>query len=336
MSKGEKMRFKLIAAMLIAASSLTAAPQAVDKFNELRNAVENWTRLNMLSGVLTVSAREKKSAEQASEKKSAERALFEPRAQFAEPRAAQTSEAQRVAGDEEFRWNGRLSAGNTVEIKGINGDIRAEPATGSEVEVVANKHARRSNPSEVQIKVIEHEGGVTICAVYPTGEAGRMNDCTVGRNWSSHTHDNDVQVDFTVRVPSGLRFEGRTVNGGVETGAINGDVEATTVNGSINVSATGYAEARTINGSIKATMGKADWPHDLDFETVNGGITLTLPEATSATVDAQTLNGDISTDFPMTIQGRFSRRRLNGTIADGKHQLMLKTVNGSINLRRGQ
>lgn len=323
------MRFKLMAAMLIAASSLTAAPQAVNKFNELRNAVENWTRFNLLSGVLTVSAREKRSAGPAAEKKSMEQALFEPR-------PPQSSGEARVPGDDEFRWNGRVAAGNTVEIKGINGDIRAEPATGSEVEVVASKHARRSNPGEVQIKVVEHAGGVTICAVYPTGEAGRTNDCTVGRNWSSHTRDNDVQVDFTVRVPAGLRFEGRTVNGEVETGAINGDVEASTVNGGINVSATGYAEARTVNGSIKVSMGKADWPHDLEFETVNGGITLNLPEATSATVEAQTLNGDISTDFPMTVQGRFSRHRLSGTIADGKHQLTLKTVNGSINLRRGQ
>jgi hypothetical protein len=310
------MRFKLIAILLIAASGLTAAPQAMEKINELKTEAENWTRFNLLNGALTVSAHEKESDAGA---------LFESPA----------VNKQTATGAEEFRWQGRVAAGRTVEIKGINGDVRAEPSSGSEVEVVANKHARRSNPSEVQIKVIEHEGGVTICAVYPSPDAGRKNDCTVGEKWSSHTRDNDVRVDFTVRVPAGLRFAGRTVNGDVETGAMNGDVEANTVNGGIRVSATGYAEANTVNGSIEATMGSADWPRALSFKTVNGGITLNLPAATSTTINAETLNGDISTDFAVTVEGRFSRRRLNGTIGGGAHQLLLQTVNGSINLRRG-
>ncbi|HEX8492273.1 MAG TPA: DUF4097 family beta strand repeat-containing protein [Pyrinomonadaceae bacterium] len=308
---------KLIIALLIAVSGVTAAPQAVGKFNELRTAAENWTRLNLLNGVLTVSAHEKQISESA---------LFE----------ASGATRPRALSAEEFRWNGRVAAGRTVEIKGVNGNVRAEPSSGSEVEVVANKHAKRSNPSEVQIKVIEHEGGVTICAVYPSGTPGRINECTVGERWSSHTRNNDVSVDFTVRVPAGLRFAGRTVNGEVSTGEMNGDVEAYTVNGGINISATGYAEAKTVNGSISATMGNANWPRDLEFETVNGDITLNLPEATSVTVDAETLNGGIHSDFPVTVQGRLSRRRMTGTIGDGRHQLRLKTVNGSINMRRGQ
>ncbi len=311
LSGGEKMRFKLIIVLLIAASTITAAPQAMDKFNELRSAAENWTRFNLLSGVLTASAHEKENAE---------RALFES------PAVA--------ASTEEFRWNGRVAAGRTVEIKGVNGDVSAEPSSSNEVEVVASKHGKRNNPSEVQIKVIEHEGGVTICAVYPSPDASRPNNCEVGEKWRSHTRNNDVVVDFTVRVPAGLRFAGRTVNGDVQTGAMNGDVEAYTVNGEVKISATGYAEAHTVNGSIEASMGNANWPRPLDFKTVNGSITLSLPAETSAKVNAEVLNGDINTDFSVTVEGRFSRRRMTGTIGDGRHQLSVKTVNGSITLRR--
>jgi hypothetical protein len=314
-SAGEKMRFKLIIALLIATSGVTAAPQAVDKFNELRVAVENWTRLNLLNGVLTVSAHERDASGQA---------LFETGG----------TKKPRASGDDEFRWSGRVAQGRTVEIKGVNGNIHAEPSGGSEVEVVANKHAKRSNTSEVQIKVLEHEGGVTICAIYPTNEPGRTNECQIGDRWNTQTRDNDVEVDFTIRVPSGLRFSGRTVNGGVETGAIGGDVEAYTVNGEVRVYAKGYAEAKTVNGSITASMASADWPRALKFSTVNGSITLSLPEATSATLNAETLNGNIGTDFPVTAQGRNSRRRMSGIIGGGQHQLTLKTVNGSINIRR--
>ena len=50
---------------------------------------------------------------------------------------------------EDFRWQGRVAAGAAVEIKGVNGGIHAEPASGSEVEVTAVKRARRGNPDEV-------------------------------------------------------------------------------------------------------------------------------------------------------------------------------------------
>jgi hypothetical protein len=314
-----KMRFKLILTLLIAASGLAVVPQAVEAFHELKSMTEYLTQMNVAANAPAVLAHEKESAE---------RALFV----LCDAPVLE----RRAAGDEEFRWNGRVAPGRTIEIKGVNGDVRAEPSTGSEVEVVANKHGRRSNPSEVQIKVIEHEGGVTICAVYPSPDSSRPNECTVGENWSSHTRNNDVQVDFTVRVPVGLSLSARTVNGDVETGALQGDVEAFTVNGGINISARGYAVAQTVNGSIAASMGSADWPCALEFETVNGGITLSLPAATNAHVNAETVNGDISTDFPITVEGRFSRHRMSGTIGDGKYQLKLKTVNGSIKMQRGQ
>ena len=146
--------------------------------------------------------------------------------------------------------------------------------------------------------------------------------------------NNDVQVDFTVRVPAGVRFQGRTVNGEVEAQSIGADVEACTVNGSIHVSTAGHAEASTVNGEIVATMGKADWTEPLSFETVNGSITLNLPATADTEIEAETLNGDISTEFSMSVEGRFSKRHINGKIGSGGRQLSLKTVNGSIQVNR--
>jgi DUF4097 and DUF4098 domain-containing protein YvlB len=83
-----------------------------------------------------------------------------------------------------------------------------------------------------------------------------------------------------------------------------------------------------------ARLGRADWNAELDFKTVNGGITLDLPADLNADVTAKTQNGEISTDFPITLLGRVSRKQLNGTIGSGGRALSLKTVNGSIQLRR--
>ena len=241
---------------------------------------------------------------------------------FARPAAAQG----------EFHWKGQVAAGKTIEIKGVNGDVSAVAGSG-DVEVTAVKHAHRSDPDEVKIEVVPHEGGVTICAVYPS-YSRRQNTCEPDEGGHMNTQDNDVVVDFTVRVPAGVRFVGRTVNGAVDAANLGGDVEANTVNGSIHVSTSGYAQASTVNGSITASLGRAGWSDVLEFHTVNGAITLDLPANVSTEVRASTVNGDIETDFPLMVTGRLGPRRVTGTIGSGGRRLALETVNGSIRLRK--
>lgn len=247
--------------------------------------------------------------------------------------AAPAAEPEPQRQGAEFRWREPLAAGRTIEIRGINGNVSAEPAAGGEVEVVAVRRARRSDPEEVRIEVVRHGDGVLICAVYPN-PGGEPNTCELN-NSRSQVRDNDTSVNFTVRVPAGVRFNGRTVNGEVRALDLGADVDVKTVNGTINVSTTGLARAATVNGSITAAMGRADWPSGLEFKTVNGSIHLSLPASLSARIEAKTLNGEITTDFPMTVTGSFSRRRLSGTVGGGgDRQLILETVNGSVQIRR--
>jgi DUF4097 and DUF4098 domain-containing protein YvlB len=184
----------------------------------------------------------------------------------------------------------------------------------------------------VKIEVVEHAGGVTVCAVYPS--SGTPNECKPGEGGRMSVRDNDVSVEFEVRVPSGVRFVGRTVNGGVEASGISADAEARTVNGGVTLEASGTARAETVNGGIVARLGKADWQGSLRLKTVNGGIEVTLPEGASADVRASTVNGDIDTSFPLTVTGRISRRKLEGTIGAGGRLLEMETVNGGIALRK--
>jgi DUF4097 and DUF4098 domain-containing protein YvlB len=234
---------------------------------------------------------------------------------------------------EDFSWHGRIASGGTIEIKGVNGSIDATAGTGPEVEVTAVKKARRSDPDEVEIKVVEHSGGVTICAVYPS-RGSRSNECQPGEGGHMNTRDNDVNVEFEVKVPAGVRFVGRTVNGGIEATGLPGDAEAYTVNGGVRLEAAGVARGETVNGGIRASLGRADWTGELKLSTVNGGIRLELPEGTNASVKAETVNGSITTDFPLTVQGRVNRRHLNGQIGSGGRELELETVNGSIDIKK--
>jgi hypothetical protein len=241
-----------------------------------------------------------------------------------------------AAGAADFRWHGSIPEGRTLEIKGVNGDIEASLASGGEAEVVAVKRAKRSNPDSVEIKVVEHADGVTICAVYPS--AGfRHNECGAGDGGRMSADENDVEVRFTVRVPQGVSFRGRTVNGEIRADGLAAPVDVETVNGDVRLAAEGSARAQTVNGSIKASLARAAGSEPLEFETVNGSIELQLPADVDADLRAETVNGDIESDFP--IETRASRRHhpptsAHGRLGSGGRTLKLETVNGSIEVRK--
>ena len=247
--------------------------------------------------------------------------------------AAVLAAAPALAADD-FHWQGRLAQGRTLEIKGVSGAIVAEGTSAGVAEVTAQKRAKKSDPTQVKIEVVEHAGGVTICAVYP-GRGGAANACAPGEGGHMSTRDNDVQVEFRVKVPASVRFVGRTVNGGITATGIQADAELVTVNGGVLVESAGTARAHTVNGGITARLGRADWTGTLKLNTVNGAVDVTLPAGANAEVEARTVNGGIETDFPLAVTGRDGgQRRLHGTIGSGGRQLEIDTVNGAIALRR--
>ena len=230
--------------------------------------------------------------------------------------------------DELFEWQGRVAAGRHIEIKGVNGTITADRSTTGLVEVTADRRGARNDPNEVRVEVVEHAAGVTICAVYPS--AG--NACLPGDGGRLAARRNDVNVTFTVRVPSGVDFVARNRNGAIRASDLADDVEAHTVNGSIQVAAGGHAQATTVNGSLNAVIGRADWEGEASFESVNGGVTITLPSAADADISARTANGSIRTDLPITDTAA-QRQRFEGRLGDGGRTLRVRTVNGAIRLQ---
>lgn len=239
------------------------------------------------------------------------------------------AEGREPAAQEQFRWTGSVEPGGQVEVLGVNGSIRAEGYDGSEVVVEAVKSGRKQAPETVRIDIVEHSGGVTVCAVYP----GEDNVCAPGGG-KMNVKNNDVQVEFTVRIPASLDFVGRTVNGSVRGEALPGDARVATVNGEVAVEAAGWVAAKTVNGGIDVAMG-SDPEGDLELATVNGDIRVRLPEGFDAAVDARWLNGGIDSEFPVELMGRPRARRATAMLGSGGPDLDIETVNGTIRLSRG-
>jgi DUF4097 and DUF4098 domain-containing protein YvlB len=228
----------------------------------------------------------------------------------------------------EFHWKGKLAAENVVMIKNINGDIDAEPASGDEVEITAEKSGPEAD--QVKIEVVNLSDGIMVCAIYPGWFKNRCDE------WHAHdSHGDKTKVHFTVKVPGNLRFEAENVNGSVDAAHMGRFVKATSVNGSVRVSTKSWAELSTVNGSIDGSMGSVAWNGKLKAESVNGSITLQLPENANMEVSFSSVNGRLDSDFPLTISGKFGGHSVRGTIGSGGRNLRVETVNGDVHLRKG-
>jgi hypothetical protein len=235
-------------------------------------------------------------------------------------------------GTSDFEWSGQIAQGLAIEIKGISGSISASLASGNDVEVFATKEGQQSNPATVTIEVVEHAGGVTICAVYPDVAGEPPNECAPGLQGNMSNQGNDVEVTFAVLVPEGVSFVGRTVSGNVNATSLRSEAFAYIVSGSADIVTTTIAEASTVSGSIDVTLGDGDPPRDLSFTTVSGNVTLRIPASTNAEIRATFVTGSVSSDFPLTetLPGVWE-----ATLGSGGNTLSLSTVSGSVALRSG-
>lgn len=246
------------------------------------------------------------------------------------PAGAQTAST----GD--FNWSARIPAGQWLHIRNINGEITVDRANGNEVEVVATKRASRNGDlSRVRIEAKHIGNGALICAIWgaeTTCDERGYHDSRRGRDNDGNDNGN-VEVDFIVRLPAGVRANVSSVNGDVRVMGATAEVIAETVNGDVDASTSmGPVRAETVNGDITVRMDALEGNENLEFETVNGSITAYVPATFQGDVELETVNGSLTTDFPITVQGRFDPRHMRATIGSGGRSLKLSTVNGNVRL----
>ena len=253
---------------------------------------------------------------------------------LASPAAAQ----QRSATDD-FTWQGRVPAGEWLQIRNINGQITVDRATGDQVEVVATKRWRKGDPADVRIETTRFGAGdqsALVCAIWGSSttcdERGYHDE---RRRRNNNNNDNDVSVDFNVKLPAGVRAELTSVNGTIRVVGASAEIIAETVNGAIDASTTiGPVKAETVNGDITVRMDAIRGTEDLDFETVNGDVTAILPASFQGEVELETVNGSLHTDFPITVQGTLNRRHITTTLGSGGARIRALTTNGGVTVMR--
>jgi hypothetical protein len=128
-----------------------------------------------------------------------------------------------------LEWKGSVAPGGTLEVRGLNGPVRVEAGDGDGVVVLAARRGPRAVLATIEVKIVEHSRGVTVCAVCQGLDSNipQRFERRVSRGVAS------VRVDIVARVPPGLHVIASTVNDDIEVVGLTSNVEAGTANGRV-------------------------------------------------------------------------------------------------------
>jgi len=157
-----------------------------------------------------------------------------------------------------------------------------------------------------------------------------------------------------VKVPAGLTSLqlGAVNDGGISVSGISGALEINNVNGPISVKdAVGSVVANTVNGAVTVNFKTVDAKAPMAFSTLNGNVDVTFPADIKTSVKLKTDRGGVFTDYEVAIdksQPATKKTEENhmyklsidewvyGKINGGGPEVMMKTMNGDIYIRKAK
>jgi hypothetical protein len=246
-----------------------------------------------------------------------------------------------------LHWRGKTKS---LEVRAVNGPVRAVLGEGDEADIVANV-VKSKHGTPLRLQVIEKNGLTLVCVASAPGDGDKDDDDEGNSRGDHHAQrdhgdhepssddDNECSrklrgtaVELLVQVPRGTKFAGWTVNGPVEARGLEGEVEAHTQNGSVHIETSGVARASTVNGPIRAKIGAKTWKGTLALESVNGRLEVELPADVGAELRADTVHGSVRV-APKMDGARVEDNHVEGRLGKGGGELRLRTVNGPIEVR---
>jgi hypothetical protein len=221
----------------------------------------------------------------------------------------------------------------TLDVRAIEGNITVEASDGADVEMTIERSSTATNEEEMRAarRDVVLDTGDNAATIHAIVRYPNLQTCG-GSNGYTSRPGYHVRYDFTIRVPRAVRLQLCTINNGtVLVSGTSGDFDISNVNGRIAIAdATGSGEAVSVNGAVVASFNSAP-QRASSFRTVNGDVTLTLPQLQSSDLHMKTLNGRVSNDFASAPNAPIA------VVARGGAQLSLETLNGDVRvLRRSQ
>ena len=224
----------------------------------------------------------------------------------------------------------KVPAGGRLELINVNGRIDAEAASGSAVEVTAQRTAKAGTDEAAKevLSSIEMREEVGDQRVRVEVRPPRLTGL------SGH------EFKWTIKVPKGVHVDLRTINGGVHVTGLTGEVRVKTTNGGLtgkDIVAT-LIDAAAVNGGVEFELGAPlSGDEQIELQSVNGGVSLALTPDSKATITGRAVNGGVHVDDAIDVKRtneEDSKRRLEGTLNGGGARVNVHTVNGGVRLEK--
>jgi DUF4097 and DUF4098 domain-containing protein YvlB len=217
----------------------------------------------------------------------------------------------------------------------------------TEIKVILPKGSHRDGDAELEIMVPEGSRvaiqGVS-ADVRVRDVKGALRIETVSGQIDAEVFEEDVEArtisgEVTIRghdTPALLVLN--TVSGDGEINNIRGELVVHSVTGDLDISSAELERARlrTTNGDIDLRTALAADAR-FDMEAINGDLRLDIIGEVNAEFDLETFNGSINNDFGPDAQSvsRYTPgKSLRFAEGDGDGRVRIKTLNGTISLRR--
>jgi len=225
----------------------------------------------------------------------------------------------------------------------IKGSIQV---TGYDGEVVIVNAASRQSKTESQN--VSNNGGLKRIVSNTIQLSAQQKDNEVVVNSNSHRGT----IDLSIRVPTNFSLKLKTYyNGEIKIKNVSGNLEITNINGDVSLEdISGSAVVNTIDGHILANFLKITPEVPMAFTSIEGKIDVTFPTNIKANVKIKSDNGEIFSDFDIDFDKRkiqteksdktgihkvFLEEWTNGKINHGGPEILLKTLEGNIYIRKG-
>jgi DUF4097 and DUF4098 domain-containing protein YvlB len=229
-----------------------------------------------------------------------------------------------------------------IKVHALNGSIKVTAYEGKDVVVEVESDKKEEGSS--------------------AGSGGMRRIGGGGAEVTAKEDDNTVNIDaglsqvkmISVKVPTNTaELEVSTVNdGNIIVKDIGGQIEINNVNGWIKAEdVSGSVVANTVNGDVIVGFKAVNPQAAMAFSTLNGKVDVTFPATIKAKVKLKADQGDVFSDFDVTIEKQQpSAEKHNdshmykisiedwvyGSINGGGPEIMMKTTNGSVYVRKAK
>jgi hypothetical protein len=211
------------------------------------------------------------------------------------------------------------AAGRIVVEASQNGAVEVRGWDRAEIEV----HARIDAHAESMAEATRLARGVRL-------------ELAPGRIRALGVDDRRGGVSFEILVPRRAGLEVATHNGPLKVQGLQSEMRLSTENGPLAlVDLGGDVNARATNGPLKVRLTGRAWSGaGLDAETVNGPVSLEIPDGYSADLEIGTYNGPFSSDMAITLEAGEVPNRMQVRLGQGGAPVRVVTTNGPYRIKR--